>query len=148
MLVSEELYSQILRVMPIPCVDLLVLNEERNVLLLLRKNEPVAHQWWFPGGRVHLGELRIDAAKRKLQQECGLTPAELCESATFDLFLSAAQLERVHFITTLFEAKVNCGRSFQLDDQSEKGCWQTFRQWLKEDLHPFVRQRLEENLSR
>ena len=45
MLVPEELYLRIVQVMPISCVDLLVVDEAGKILLLLRKNEPAAGQW-------------------------------------------------------------------------------------------------------
>lgn len=145
MQVSRSLYSQILRVMPIPCVDLLVRNDDCRILLLLRKNEPVAGQWWFPGGRVFFGEARIDTAKRKLEQECGLVSAELREIATFDLLLAAAPMNWLHFITTLFEAEVGREAVVQLDDQSGQACWKTPDEWLEGNLHPFVRARLVES---
>ena len=88
MWVSEELYSQILQVMPIPCVDLLVVNEAGKVLLLLRKNEPAAGQWWFPGGRILFGELRCESAKRKLEEECALFSTQIQEIGTFDLIFN------------------------------------------------------------
>ena len=143
MRVSEELYSQILQVMPIPCVDLLVLNEADKVLLLLRKNEPAAGQWWFPGGRVLFGELRCEAAKRKLEEECALFSTQLQEIGTFDLIFNINLGERVHSITTLFQLKVGPESNLQLDQQSYEFCWLTSKKWLKRELHPFIRQRLE-----
>lgn len=86
MQVSEGLYSQILQVMPIPCVDLLVVNHIGDILLLLRKNEPAAGQWWFPGGRVLFGERREDAAKRKLEEECSICATQFKEIGTYDQF--------------------------------------------------------------
>jgi len=143
MWVSEELYSQILQVMPIPCVDLLVEDAAGNVLLLLRKNEPAAGQWWFPGGRVLFGELRRDAAKRKLEEECGLHSTQFWEVGTFDILFDLMPGEGVHSITTLFRVQVERERSLRLDHQSYEACWLFPREWLGRGLHPFVRQRLE-----
>jgi colanic acid biosynthesis protein WcaH len=144
MWVSEELYSRILQVMPIPCVDLLVVGDADKVLLVLRRNEPAAGQWWFPGGRVLFGEERREAAKRKLEQECGLVSTQFQEVGTFDILFNIRQGERVHSITTLFKLKVGPEPNIRLDHQSYEACWLTPREWLKRELHPFVRQRLEE----
>lgn len=139
MLVSEELYSQILRVMPIPCVDLLVVDDVGSVLLLLRRNAPAAGQWWFPGGRVKFGEQRRDAAIRKLEEECGLPSTQFQELGTFDILLESGPKECSHAITTLFKVQVTSGQSIRLDAQSSEACWLTPREWLRRELHPFVR---------
>ena len=144
MWILEALYSQILQVMPIPCVDLMVVDEAGKVLLLLRKNEPAAGQWFFPGGRVQFGEQRRDAVKRKLEEECGLSSTQFHEIGMFDLFFEIGTNKRAHSITTLFKVKVEPYRSIRLDQQSHEACWLTPREWLKRELHPFVRQRLEE----
>jgi colanic acid biosynthesis protein WcaH len=138
MFVAEELYSQILRVMPIPCVDLLVTDDAGNVLLLLRKNEPAAGQWWFPGGRVLFGEKREDAARRKLEEECGLVAAQFEEIGTFDLFFDIGQNESVHSITTLFKVQVARESNIRLDHQSDAARWLTPDEWLECGLHPFI----------
>ena len=143
MWISETLYSQILQVMPIPCVDLLVVGDADKVLLLLRKNEPAADQWWFPGGRVLLGEDRREAAIRKLKEECGLVSTQFEEIGTFDIVFSDAPKPRIHSITTLFKLKIGPESNLQLDQQSYEFCWLTSKEWLKRELHPFIRQRIE-----
>jgi len=139
MVVSEKLYSRILRVMPIPCVDLLVVDDAGSVLLLLRRNEPAAGQWWFPGGRVQFGEQRRDAAKRKLEEECGLSSTQFQEIGTFDILLNSGPNQRSHAITTLFKVRVASGQDIRLDPQSSEACWLTPREWLGRELHLFVR---------
>jgi len=139
MQVPEELYSRMVKAMPIACVDLLVADEAGKVLLVLRRNEPAAGQWWFPGGRVLFGEARRDAAKRKLEEECGLFSTHFEEMGTFDVFFDFGQHERAHSITTLFRVRVGTGDGMRLDHQSAEGCWLTPREWLERELHPIVR---------
>ena len=139
MFIPEELYSQILQVMPIPCVDLLVVDGFGNVLLLLRKDEPAAGQWWFPGGRVLFGESREEAAKRKLMDECGLVATQFDEIGTHDLFFDIAHGVRLHSVTTVFMAKVARESNIQLDSQSLEAKWLSASEWLKYELHPFIR---------
>ena len=49
MQIDKNLYKQIQKVMPIPCVDLVVVNDYGQVLLAKRRNEPAVNEWWFPG---------------------------------------------------------------------------------------------------
>ena len=145
MLVPEELYSRILQVMPIPCVDLLVVDDAGHVLLLLRRSDPAAGQWWFPGGRVLFGELRRDAARRKLQEECGLFSTRFEEIGTFEVFLEIVPDKRVHSITTLFKVQLGTRPEIRLDNQSSEACWLAPREWLRRKLHAFISERIGES---
>jgi len=46
--IEEPLYTQIKSVIPIPCVDLLIVHHNR-LLLMLRNNEPGKDLWFSPG---------------------------------------------------------------------------------------------------
>ena len=70
-LIEPELYKQIQQAMPIICVDLLIHQDDR-FLLLLRRNEPAKGLWWTPGGRLLKDELLVDAAHRKAKEELGI----------------------------------------------------------------------------
>jgi len=63
-----ELYQQIHQLMPIICVDIIVIVEDQ-ILLVKRGLEPMKNQWWFPGGRLYRGEKLKEAAKRILKTE-------------------------------------------------------------------------------
>jgi 8-oxo-dGTP diphosphatase len=43
-----------------------------EVLLVQRLNEPSRGRWSLPGGAVELGETLREAARREVQEECGL----------------------------------------------------------------------------
>ncbi len=144
MFVAEELYSQILKVIPIPCVDLLVEGVAGNVLLLRRKNEPAYGQWWFPGGRVLFGEMREAAARRKLEEECGMEAKQFQEIGTYDLLLKNGRSEPLHFITTLLKTQIMHNREIRLDNQSLEARWLNPHEWLQIKLHPFVSKLLRE----
>lgn len=138
MIIDEILYQQIVRVMPIPCVDLVVVNDLGHLLLLKRTNEPARDEWWFPGGRVHYLETRIDAAARKLREECGLEVIELVELDTFDVILERLDNgSKLHGITTVYIAKVS-SLSITLDEQNSDAEWRFPFDWLKHQLNPFV----------
>lgn len=138
MLIPEALYSQIIQVIPIPCVDLLVFNEHGEILMLMRKNEPAKGRWWFPGGRVNFMEERKDTAIRKLYEECGLKGKIIEEMGTFDLFLKAEEGKNSHAITTVFQIQA-INSPVVYDTQSTAYAWKHYSQWLPL-LDPFPRE--------
>lgn len=125
--IPEELYSRIRRIMPLVCVDLVVVNGEGQLLMVRRKNEPAMGEWWFPGGRVLFGEARIDAARRKLREECGLAAERLQELFTADCILHFAE-ESSHAVTTFYRADIR-DPLVSLDDQSVEYSWKTLEDW-------------------
>jgi colanic acid biosynthesis protein WcaH len=143
MYIEPNLYDQILRVMPIPCVDLLITDPSDRVLLVKRKNDPMKDQWWFPGGRVLFNETREQAARRKLYEECGLNPKTVNETGTFDMLLPLTGTDQIsHGITTLFHVTVGRDSQVTIDDQSIGAEWRLPEEWLKEDLHDFIKTNL------
>ena len=50
--IEEELYSKFVELMPIPCVDVLIHDDEGNILLVNRNQEPAKDKWWIIGGRL------------------------------------------------------------------------------------------------
>ncbi len=67
----QDLYLQILRSVPIACVDVSIV-ADGCVLLVQRQDAPARGQWWVPGGRVLKGEKMRDTARRKAREEVGL----------------------------------------------------------------------------
>src|SRR5687768_7195207 len=57
--IPEGLYTEIVKRLPIVCVDVIVRSQGR-VMLVRRKNEPLSGEWWVPGGRVKHGESAAD----------------------------------------------------------------------------------------
>ena len=69
--IPEEEYTRIQAILPILCVDCLVVHEKK-CLLLRRTREPEKGRYWFPGGRVFKGESIKDSAVRKAREELNL----------------------------------------------------------------------------
>jgi len=139
--IPEDIYEQIVHLMPIPCVDLLVEDEKGRILLIQRANEPAKGQWWFPGGRVHYLETREQTAKRKLKEECGLDALQVKEMGTYDVILDMPDdANQSHGITTLFHISVRKQADVILDAQSLNSDWRTPDEWLCESLHFFIKQ--------
>lgn len=69
--IPEEDYKNILKLMPIPTVDVVVVWDGK-FLLGKRVNKPDQGKWWIFGGRVFKGESLEDAMIRKAKEELGL----------------------------------------------------------------------------
>lgn len=129
--------------MPIPCVDLIIVNNSGEILLGKRANEPARGEWWFPGGRVHYLETRADAAVRKLREECDLEADQLIELSTFDVIVDESDHgNQSHGITTVFVARVGKNTAFKLDIQNSEAEWRLPLDWMKVKLNPFIEQAL------
>lgn len=69
--IPQKLYNQILKTMPISCVDVCIVHNG-CILLVKRKDAPAKGEFWLPGGRVIKGEKLKDCAYRKAIEETGL----------------------------------------------------------------------------
>ncbi len=69
--IQEELYKEIIKNVPILCIDLIIMYQDQY-LLVKRKESPLKGEWWVPGGRVQIGETVEQTAKRKLIEELDL----------------------------------------------------------------------------
>jgi colanic acid biosynthesis protein WcaH len=136
MILSNTLYRKIRSSIPISTVDLVVSDGNRNILLLKRTNKPAKGDWWFPGGRVYYNESRMEAAKRKLREECGLGISTISEIGTYDIVFNDC-VPHFHVITTVFFITTRSTKLI-LDDQSGAGGWKTHHEWRSLGIHRFV----------
>lgn len=70
-MIPEEDYKQILKSMPICCVDIILVRDNKY-LLVKRTKEPAKNLWWVIGGRLFKNETIKDCAIRKAKEEVGL----------------------------------------------------------------------------
>ncbi len=57
---------------PIPAATGIVTDDAGRILLVRRNREPGKNQWALPGGFIEMHESPADAAKRELEEECGI----------------------------------------------------------------------------
>lgn len=135
-----EQYKEFHRLMPILCVDV-VLVRNNSFLLLKRKNAPARGEWWLPGGRVLRDELLADAAKRKIREETGLGSSEEPEMLGVDetLFPDGPFGWSTHTVNIVFKAEVKDGNA-KVDNQSEEFQW--FEK-IDESWTPYVKKFLK-----
>lgn len=70
-MIDKELYSKIHALLPISCLDLVIINQGK-ILLIYRNRLPAKDQYWFPGGRILKNESFEAAAKRLALGETGI----------------------------------------------------------------------------
>lgn len=114
--IPEELYQNIIKVMPIVCVDVVITYEDK-VLLVKRNREPAKGLWWLPGGRLHKGEGLLDCALRKAKEECGLD----CKPGPM-VHYAGTVFENVHSVNFCFLLFAK-SHNFILDQTSSDGHW-------------------------
>src|SRR6266568_7285147 len=117
---SSEEYRRVLSVMPIVCVDCLVMNESHEFLLVQRENEPLKGEYWVPGGRVYKGERLVDAVHRKMREEIGVDVEVVDNVGFFELFQDRTEQNAtggVHSISIVYLVRPkSC--AIMLDNQS------------------------------
>lgn len=124
-MIPEPLYREILRVLPIICVDAIARRPDGRFLLVRRCNEPLKGDWWVVGGRILQGEKAVDAVLRKLKEEVGLTALSPPRFVGMyeDLFdRNAFEAMPYHTLSLVYEVQVE-DSGISLDEQSDAFRW-------------------------
>lgn len=135
--IDTNTYELVKNAIPIVCVDLLLVNEGK-VLLLKRKNPPSRGQWWYPGGRILKDETIFSSAKRKGIEELGiiLEPRKIIsvEESIFNLQNDEVDVHTINIVVQM--EVINWDLHIKLDDNHSE-----FR-WFKDiniPIHPAVK---------
>ncbi|AEF53537.1 GDP-mannose mannosyl hydrolase [Marinomonas posidonica] len=70
-MLSSEDFKLVVQSAPLFSIDLIVLNQKKQILLGKRKNAPAKDYWFVPGGRVFKNESLSDAFTRISNSELG-----------------------------------------------------------------------------
>ena len=109
-------------------VDLIIINQNREILLIKRGKDPFKDKWAFPGGFVNENEPLEVAARRELAEET--TIAEIGELHQFKTFGDPGRDPRGWVVTVAFAARVEQKlNAVGSDDAAEA-------QWFKLDELP------------
>jgi ADP-ribose pyrophosphatase YjhB (NUDIX family) len=135
--IPEAEYARIHALMPIVCVDLVVLRGA-SALLVRRRQKPAAGLLWLPGGRIRRGETVAGAAGRLLEGETGLS----CPRFSF---LGVGELgfpdepfghgKGTHSVTVVLSCRPRSA-AVRLDGNHSAHVWAA--PWMR-GLHPYVR---------
>lgn len=127
--INEPLYSEIKELMPLPCVDLLIIHEDR-LLLMKRRNQPGQGLWFTPGGRIYKNESIEDAVKRVLLEETGLIPTSIIQSGAMSHYWPEVQT-----ITVFHRVEVTC-KKVEMNNEHTDYKWV---ERLEESFHPYLK---------
>jgi ADP-ribose pyrophosphatase YjhB (NUDIX family) len=127
-IIHESLYDRIVRCMPIPTVEALVVRNN-SLLFLKRSNAPAKGQWWFPGGRIRKGETLEEALFREVIEETGL---HVTSYRLVNVY-SRVFPER-HDITVAFLCKCRRGKVVLNEEHSEH----KFFKDIPMNVHPYL----------
>ena len=136
--IDQDLYDQILRHMPIACVDVAIVYNG-CVLLVRREDAPAKGEWWVPGGRVLKGETLRETARRKAREEVGLEchvgPIIHTAETIFEDGPRGIPVHSINACFLLYPTHDNTGLSVTLD--SHHAVWR-WADAVTDDLHPYV----------
>jgi ADP-ribose pyrophosphatase YjhB (NUDIX family) len=120
------MYRAIVRRVPIVCVDIVVRSPGGKVLLVKRRNEPLAGHWWVIGGRILHNEDAKTAARRKVLEEAGIAVETLRPIGYYEgMYRHSAFGSNIgyHTLSIVFEAASPEDVRVQLDAQSVDWMW-------------------------
>ncbi len=126
MLIPEEEYQRIINILPILCVDAVIINEKGEYLLVKRNNDPLKDEYWVPGGRVMHMETVENAMNRILNKEIGGGADELLFFGIYqDVFSNNSFQEEAnyHTLSVVFMVKLKGKDNIKLDSQSSTYKW-------------------------
>jgi colanic acid biosynthesis protein WcaH len=137
-----DFYSKIIDAMPILCVDIVIKDMDR-FLLVKRTREPLKGRWWVPGGRVWKGETITSATKRKIKEELGINVKVLEPIGYYERHFKESELgleSGIHTVSIVVTAKP---LSFKIKLDNQSSAWRFTRRLPRDfKIKPF---RLEAN---
>jgi nucleoside-diphosphate-sugar epimerase/ADP-ribose pyrophosphatase YjhB (NUDIX family) len=123
-LIPTEVYNQILANVPIVCVDLVIVKENK-VFLIKRNNKPSEGIYWVQGGRLNKNELPEDGGIRKAAAELNIPKEKIKITkylGTFSTeFNNSEQGSASHTVNITFQAEIeDISPSFDKDHSDGK----------------------------
>ena len=132
MLIEDELYHKIREVLPTVCVDLLVINGQKEYLLAKRTEKHAQGSWWFPGGRIPKGETWQECARRKGKEELGIDMPIGRLISVENYFADDADWHTVNLVVHAYFSH----RLIELDKTHEEFRWVKY---IEPELHKCVK---------
>jgi colanic acid biosynthesis protein WcaH len=134
--IDNELYTKVVELMPIACVDILIHQDDR-ILFVKRNQEPAKGKWWVVGGRLHKDETMEQCAIRKCKEEVGLDVILEKKIGVYDEFFDKSiQGPPTHTVCVAFLARpIGNIDDFAVDTTSDSGIVTNV---IDERLDPYV----------
>lgn len=138
-MISEKLYQEIHKNMPITCVDIILKTLEYGFILIKRNKEPAKGQWWLSGGRIFKDERLEDAAKRKVKEETNLEVRTLKKVGVYETIFKEDPFghgKGTHTINICYLAEITDSGELNLDKNHSRH--KVFYK-INESWHPYIK---------
>ncbi|MHC4622729.1 MAG: GDP-mannose mannosyl hydrolase [Planctomycetota bacterium] len=138
--------AEVVRKTPLVSIDLIVRNENGEVLVGFRRNQPAKDYWFVPGGRIFKDERITQAFERIAYDELGIKSA--FEDARFlgvfeHLYpnnFTEKQAFSTHYVVLAYEVRINEGTLNLPQDQHSEYKWLSRESLDKEpNVHHYTR---------
>ena len=143
--VPEEEYKKIVEHIPIPTIDLVILKDNK-ILLVYRNNQPCKNQWFFPGGRIAKNEKLEDAVIRQARDELGMDIKIERIIGVYDFIVNETPFEGIktgfHTIPVAFLVSPISDKEIELDKDHSNFKW--FDK-IEDHFHPYMKQVLKDS---
>lgn len=140
--ISQDKYDDILRLIPIVCVDVAIAYRGK-ILIVERRDAPCAGQWWLPGGRLFKGEGLEDCARRKAKEEVGLKGYDHCFGLEM-VYYTSTIFDTVHSVNFVYLAFADSDK-VELDETCLDHKWVDT---INRDYHQYIRAALFKSFMR
>ena len=110
---------------PLVGVGAVVVDSQGRVLLVKRGNEPRKGHWSIPGGLLEIGESMVDATRREVLEETGLTVTPEAMIEVVERIYKEEERVRYHYIIVDYWASLAGGFSQVAKASSDAAdlCW-------------------------
>ena len=122
-------FAHIVRHAPLVSIDIVIKDDENNVLVGFRANEPAKDYYFVPGGVIRKNETIGNAFTRILQAETSCR-ASLSEAIFLGVFEHLYETNRfgcpdygTHYVVLAYELKLNHRPAVELDSQHREFLW-------------------------
>lgn len=135
--IPEEKFREIERLIPIASFNAIIVDSEGRVLVMKRNNEPAKGRYWFPGGRIKLGQSLEEALKEQTEEETGLEWSDLkvLKVASVD----SSIFKNRHTVNINFLLKKVSNSEAQLNQEHSDYKWLKPEEFDKEKLDPYLK---------
>lgn len=122
-------FETIIASTPLISIDLIVKNEQGQVLLGKRNNQPAKGFWFVPGGRVLKDEPLEQAYNRLLMDELGIRQTEAKFLGVYQHFYDESFISEnisTHYIVLAYEVMFTSNEFFELLPKEQHSDYQWF----------------------
>lgn len=143
--IPQEIYRIVHQFTVIACVDTVIVNDGR-VLLLRRLKDPAKGDLWFPGGRLWKDEGFAAAARRLVKEETKLQVEMKTVLGVDNLILSGDPFghgKGTHCVAVVVRCSIT-GGELTLDANHSGHIWSD---GSEEELHPYLQTHIKKALA-